>query len=102
MTNPTHYLVPAEPTEEMEDAADEPFCIEWKRSKKSSIDRYGIEAHGSSTFTRPMYAAMLAASPHAGQVSQEKFGKICEASGIDGEELMIVLEALGLQVEETG
>jgi hypothetical protein len=53
--------VPLEPTEIMEEAADEVFHTVWKQERERSLTLYKKEGFASSSFSVPMYRAMLAA-----------------------------------------
>ncbi len=48
-----------EPTEEMEEAADQPFHDEWKKQKAYSLKHYSKEAYASVGFSVPMWRAMI-------------------------------------------
>lgn len=48
-----------EPTDEMEEAADEPFHAAWKYHRERSMKLYGKEAYGSAAFSDPIWKAMI-------------------------------------------
>jgi hypothetical protein len=56
-------LVPIEPTEEMEEAADEPFHSTWKAERERSVKYHGKEGFASVSFSRAIWKAMLGAAP---------------------------------------
>lgn len=48
-----------EPTEDMLDAADDPFHDEWRKQKADSVRLYGKEGYASSPFSQRIWQAMV-------------------------------------------
>lgn len=80
-TNPTMKLVPAEATDEM------------ARHLRFSLGVQQYRATGNAN-----WPAVLAAAPHAGQVSREQVKKAVKVCWEEG--YVASLQSLGLQVEE--
>ena len=57
-----YRVVPLVPTEEMEDAADEPFHEALNKQTESSMRLFGKRAYASTGFSVPMWKAMIQAS----------------------------------------
>ncbi|WOF74152.1 hypothetical protein QMT40_001799 [Parvibaculaceae bacterium PLY_AMNH_Bact1] len=92
MTNPTHYIVPAEPTEEM--------------TAQGEANNYGGDDSFNDWASDNAYKAMLAASPNAGKVTKDQFNDLVNLlhdAAHDGnrfdEAVLGFLHALGLEVE---
>ena len=55
-------MVPKEPTDEMHEAAADPFHAEWKKQREYSEKQFGKLAFASEPFSREIYRAMIHAA----------------------------------------